>query len=106
MSTEHPPVRVARTCRERSRGLLGRSSLQTGEALLIPHCRSVHTFGMQMPLTVVFLDARGTVLRVRRMPPGRIAFPRRGVRHILELGEGATIRPGEQVPLPPDLRLY
>lgn len=106
MPTEYPTAHVARTRRERRRGLLGRNSLQPGEALLIPHCRSIHTFGMRMALTVAFLDQQGKVLRVQRMPPGRISLPRRRVRHIMELAEGAAILPGEQVPLPPDLRLY
>lgn len=39
--------------------LLGLALLRTeraGEGLVIPHCRSVHTFGMRFPIHVVFCD--------------------------------------------------
>lgn len=46
-----------------------------GHALLIPNCRSVHTFGMRFPIDVVFLDERGRTLRVERsVPPRRVLF--------------------------------
>jgi uncharacterized protein len=41
--------------------LLPRSS--AGAGLLIPRCRSVHTFGMRFPLDVVFLGDDGSILR-------------------------------------------
>jgi len=47
-------------------------------ALLIPHCRSVHTFGMRFPIDVTFLDERGRIVRVaRNVPPRRVLFERR-----------------------------
>jgi len=54
-------------------------------ALLIPGCRSVHTFGMRFALDLVWLDARGAVVRVdRRVPPRR--FRRcRGAAAVLEV---------------------
>jgi uncharacterized membrane protein (UPF0127 family) len=46
---------------------------RAGPGLLIPRCRSVHTFGMRFPLEVVFLDGAGRVLDQRRaVPPNRI----------------------------------
>jgi hypothetical protein len=43
------------------------------EALRIPRCRSVHTFGMRFPLDVIFLDAEGRPVRVvRDVPPWRV----------------------------------
>jgi uncharacterized membrane protein (UPF0127 family) len=57
---------------------------QAPEALLIPRCSSVHTFGMRFPLEVVFLDERGDVLERRRVEPRRIAT-RRGSSSVLEL---------------------
>ena len=99
-------ITVARTRSQRTRGLLGRDSLAPDEAFLIPRCRSIHTFGMRFTLTVAFLDESGRVLKVRRIPPGRFVLPKRGVRHIMELADGAAILPGEQVPIPSGLRLY
>lgn len=60
---------------ERMRGLLGRDDLPEGMVMRLCPCGAVHTFGMRFTLDVVFLDASGKVLRVRRgMRRGRIAF--------------------------------
>jgi len=65
--------------------------------LLIPHCASVHTFGMRFELDLVFLDGGDRVLGVRqRVPPRRVAW-RRGAVAVLELpatagGEFAAAR--------------
>jgi uncharacterized protein len=45
---------------------------RAGAGLLIPRCRSVHTFGMRLRLDLLFLDAGGRVIDLRRgVPPGR-----------------------------------
>jgi uncharacterized membrane protein (UPF0127 family) len=56
---------VATTTRSRLLGLalLGRDS--AGPGLLIPGCRSVHTFGMRFALDIRFLDHRGAVISTR-----------------------------------------
>jgi hypothetical protein len=60
-------VHEAVSLRSRLLGLaLLRAPPPAGHALLIPHCRSVHTFGMRFPIDVAFLDERGRVLRVER----------------------------------------
>jgi trehalose synthase len=68
--------------------LLGLARLDRGEAgagLLIPRCRSVHTFGMRFPLDLVFLDRDGRPCSIRReLPPRRIASDRRASA-VLEL---------------------
>ena len=43
---------------ERMRGLLGRKPLSRGQGLLISPCSSIHTFGMNYPLDLIFLDKR------------------------------------------------
>jgi uncharacterized protein len=58
--------------------LLGLAFRRRKEALLIPRCRSVHTFGMRFAIDVVFLDAERNVLEVRHhVSPGRIVVCRR-----------------------------
>lgn len=49
-----------------------------GPGLLIPRCRSIHTFGMRFPIDVVFLDRRDGPVAVRhRVRPGRVVGERR-----------------------------
>lgn len=56
---------------DRLRGLLARPQLEPGQALMIPHCRSVHSYGMRHAIDVIFVAATGTVLRVQTLEPGR-----------------------------------
>jgi uncharacterized protein len=68
--------------------LLGLALLRPGRAgagLLLPRCRSVHTFGMRFALRVVFLDGALAPVSVREaVPPRRIVRePRAGA--VLEL---------------------
>jgi uncharacterized membrane protein (UPF0127 family) len=68
--------------------LLGLALLDRGRAgsgLLIPRCRSVHSFGMRFDLDLVFLDGDGRVIELRRsLPPGRLAYCRSAAA-VLEL---------------------
>jgi uncharacterized membrane protein (UPF0127 family) len=59
-------VMVAGSARERMRGLLGRAVLDPCDALLLPCCGSVHTFGMQFPIDVMFVDRCDRVVAVHR----------------------------------------
>lgn len=69
-----PRVWNAVTLWERTRGLLGRPQLQTGEGMLIGDCRLVHTVGMSYALDLVFLDRHGRVRKlVRKLSPLRMA---------------------------------
>jgi uncharacterized protein len=66
------PVAVGILSRLLGLALLRRE--RSGPGLLIPDCRSVHTFGMRFQLDILFLDAEGGVVEVRRnVPPRRIA---------------------------------
>jgi uncharacterized protein len=57
-----------------------------GHALLLPRCRSVHTFGMRFPLDLVWLDGAGRVVRVdEAVPPWRVRSCR-GADAVLEAG--------------------
>jgi uncharacterized membrane protein (UPF0127 family) len=90
-------VEIARTRRERARGLLGRSHLPLDHALLLERARSVHTFGMRFAIDAVLLDATYRVLRMVHVRPGRLVLPRPGVRHVLETASAADISVGEVV---------
>jgi uncharacterized membrane protein (UPF0127 family) len=76
----------------RMRGLLGRSTLEVDEGLLLKPGGSVHTFFMRFPIDVVFIDRDGRVTRVvRDLAPWRVAGSRRA-RTVLELPAGASAR--------------
>ena len=81
-------VRVAATWRARLLGLALLDRDSAGPGLLIPGCRSVHTFGMRFGLDLVFLDGAMMPVSVRRrVPPRRIALERRA-HSVLELPAG------------------
>ncbi|MCX5526276.1 DUF192 domain-containing protein [Streptomyces bobili] len=80
------PLEVAASYRARTKGLLGRDSIE-GAMLLTP-AGSVHTFGMRMPIDVAYVDRHLTVLAVRTMRPGRLGRPRLRSRHVLEAEAG------------------
>jgi uncharacterized membrane protein (UPF0127 family) len=66
-------VPVATSLHSRLLGLALLSRGRAGAGLLIPRCRSVHTFGMRFPIDLLFLDAEGRVIELRRaVAPGRL----------------------------------
>ena len=84
------PVADRRVARLVGLALLPRQ--RAGPGLLIPHCRSVHTFGMRFALDVLFLDGENRVVEVpRAVGPNRFVSCR-SASAVLELpagGEGA-----------------
>jgi uncharacterized protein len=85
-------VVVARGALTRLRGLAFRR--EYAGALLLPRCRSVHTFGMRFALDLVWLDAAGEVVRIDRgVPPCRVRSCR-AARSVLELRASPGTRCG------------
>jgi uncharacterized membrane protein (UPF0127 family) len=64
-------VLVASGFRSRLLGLAHLDREEAGGGLFIPHCSSVHTFGMRFMLDVYFLDEAGTILDCRAEVPNR-----------------------------------
>jgi hypothetical protein len=95
-------VVVAAGFRVRLLGLAFLEADQVGGGLLIPRCRSVHTFGMRFALDLYFLGADGTPSSVRLgVRPNRLASDRRAAA-VLELPAGASLPPfrGEELASP------
>jgi uncharacterized membrane protein (UPF0127 family) len=68
-------VETAFTSETRRRGLLGRTSLDAGAALIIAPCSAVHTFFMRFRIDVAFADRRGILMKFYSdLAPWRIAF--------------------------------
>jgi len=81
-------LEVPETHVERTRGLLGRTELDPLHALVLARCSSVHTIGMRFPIDVIAFDADWSIVEVRTMPPGRVSWPRRRVRNVIETAAG------------------
>ena len=74
----------------RLRGLIGRSGLPAGEALIIRPCSSIHTCFMSFPIDVIFADARNRVVLARPgVGVGRLGPLAPGARYVIELPAGA-----------------
>lgn len=97
-------IAVANSFFARLRGLLGtQDDWGYGKtALLIPHCRSVHTFGMRYALDIAFVDRQGAVIRSERnVAPGRLLNCKKAVL-VLERPHDATaswLLPSEKLAL-------
>jgi uncharacterized membrane protein (UPF0127 family) len=81
------PVASTRRARLLGLALLGREA--AGPGLLLPRCRSVHTFGMRFELDLVFLDHDLAPVSTRRAVPSRRIAVERRARAVLELPVGA-----------------
>ena len=67
-------IEIADRGERRRKGLLGRSGLAAGEGLWIVPCEAVHTFGMQFPIDLVYLDRAARVVKTRsHVRPGRLS---------------------------------
>jgi uncharacterized protein len=84
IAVDGQPVRLATTLRARLVGLAFTDRDRSGAGLLIPGCRSVHTFGMRFALDVAFLDAEGAVISRRHDVPRRRVVTDRRASAVLE----------------------
>lgn len=55
-------VAVASSLPSRVKGLLGRSSMKPGEALIITACSSIHTFFMGFTIDVLFVNKEDVIV--------------------------------------------
>jgi uncharacterized membrane protein (UPF0127 family) len=78
----------------RNRGLLGRSGLEPGAALVIAPSNAVHTFAMRFPIDIIFTNRDGVVVKTRSaVPKSRIAFALGGFA-VIELAAGEIAKSG------------
>ena len=86
-------IRVARNFFQRLQGLLGSPPLEPDEALWIPHCQAIHTFGMRYPIDAVYLDKTNRVVRlVPHLVPNRMGPVCLQAVSVLELADGVIER--------------
>jgi hypothetical protein len=87
----------------RRKGLLGRTGLAAGEGLWIVPCEAVHTFGMQFPIDLVYLDRKSRVIKTRSdVRPGRLSACL-SAHSVVELPSGTVqstqTKPGDKLEL-------
>lgn len=87
-------LHVARSWRERRRGLLDRDSLADDEGMWFPACRLIHTFGMKFAIDLVYLDERFEVCKiVEQLRPARLSACL-AAESVIELSCGAARKLG------------
>jgi len=77
-------VPVAVTLLSRLLGLAFMRPERAGQGLLIPRCRSVHTFGMRFALDLDFLDECGALISRRADVPANRIVSERDADAVLE----------------------
>lgn len=94
---------VVTSRRERRRGLLGRADFDG--ALVLPHCRWIHTIGMKFPIDVAYLDDGHRVVKITRVGRYRVCAPVGRAATVVEARHGAFerwgLRPGDVVEIRP-----
>ncbi|MGA0878647.1 MAG: DUF192 domain-containing protein [Ilumatobacteraceae bacterium] len=78
--------------RERRRGLLGRDDFDG--ALVLPHCRWIHTIGMKFSIDAAYLDETQRVIKVDGVGRNRFCAPVRQAVTVIEARRGAFERWG------------
>ena len=98
-------VAKADAAASRSKGLLGRDSLDESEGLWIVPCPMIHTFFMKFPIDVIFLRGDLTVARViEDLKPWRLSPWVLSARSVLELKGGVlrgSVRAGDRLEMRP-----
>ena len=82
---------IADSFLSRLKGLMGRKSLEAGEALLLINCSSIHCFFMKITIDAVYLSEDMTVLDIETLPPWRIGKHVKNAAHVLEMSAGSAM---------------
>ncbi len=90
-------LKTARSPWDQFMGLMGRAALPSGEALLLPGTRGVHTHFMRFPIDVIFYDRDRRVLDVAHaLRPWRFSAYHLRAAGAIELAEGVAQVSGTQ----------
>jgi hypothetical protein len=90
-------VRLAGDSATRRKGLLGVSEMDENSGLWISPCEAVHTFGMRIPIDVLFIDREHRVRKISRaVKPNRIAVSLL-TASVVELRAGRAFATGTEV---------
>jgi uncharacterized membrane protein (UPF0127 family) len=82
--------KVATSFFSRFMGLMGKKQMEKEEALIFPHCNSIHTCFMRIDIDVIFVSPQGKVIKIfHRLKPWRFLMPVKGAKHVIEIESGA-----------------
>ena len=77
---------------QRVLGLLTRRTFFPGEALVIPRCKSIHTWCMRFPIDVIFLNRAGYVVKTALKVPSFRIIGALGAHTVIELPAGTLAK--------------
>lgn len=60
-------AKVAASFKDRLKGLIGKKSIASDEALFFNKCSSVHMFGMRFPIDVIYLNHQLEIIKIENM---------------------------------------
>ncbi len=75
----------------RLRGLHGVPPLGPTDALIIRPCKAIHTFGLDKPIDVIFMDRNGMILKLSTINPKRTMLCLKGTVAV-EMAAGTADR--------------
>ena len=92
-------VAMADTFLTRFKGLMLRSTLSSGEGLLLKNCSAIHCCFMRFPIDVVYLSGNMQVVATETVKPWHLGQRFSGTKHVLELNAGCArgLTPGTQI---------
>lgn len=68
------------------KGLIGRRKFENGSAMIFPGCKQVHTFFMQFPIDILFINKDRKVIKIiENLDPGKITGYVKDSSDIIEL---------------------
>ena len=81
---------IANTFGVRAKGLIGKESMASDQALLFPKCNWIHTFFMKMPIDVIYVDKKMKVKKIQKdLKPWRWPAPVFTAHSVIELAAGS-----------------
>lgn len=73
----------------RFKGLMGKESMENSYGLWIKRCNAIHTFFMNFPIDVIFVDKNLKVKKcIEAIAPNKIVWPIFGASSVIELKNG------------------
>lgn len=84
---------IADTFFSRLRGLIGKQNLEADSGVVIDPCSLIHTFGMNFPIDVIFVNKKNMVCRIiPNMPKSRISPIVKEANMVIEATAGTIDR--------------